>query len=336
MTLKTDYHRAGINRLFAGYGPKPFLDKENEGGAGNPADNNDAGEKEKAEKEKPEKEKAEKEKAEKEAAEKEKAEKEAAQRKAEIEAAVKEALEKAEKEKGSKLTDKEAELLKEVMARKQAQKEAEEKLKAYEGIDPDEYRRLKKAADDAEKARIKAEREAAEKAGDVDRVKKAMADEHKREKDQLEAQMQELRDALDQANRVISDLTVGAAFANSTYIVEQTVLTPDLARTAFGDFFDTVDGKIVAYDKPKGAKERTPLVKANGENYSFEEAIQRLVEARPDKDKLLRSNLATGAQSRTSTLRPTNEGKRVETGASRGLNRIAGAIKSGALQVKPA
>lgn len=316
----------GIARLFGNrFGRQIMLDKED--GTGNDTvdggnDTLDGGDDEAA----------------KEAAAKEAAEKAAAADKAAKEKAEKEAIEEEERKRGSKLTDREAELLKENMARKKAQKDLEDRLKAFEGVDPAEWRKIKDNERKAKEAEEKAKLEAAEKAGEFTRVKKIMAEQHDAALKAKDADLAKANSALEAAMRTIEELTVGSSFSASTFIAQETVLTPTIARATFGSHFDIVDGKVVAYDKPRGAKDRTPMVDAAGEAVPFETAIKRLVESNPEKDKLLRSQMAPGTGSRTenntlsgkSTFKPSH----VDTGA-RGVNRMKAALDSGALKEAP-
>lgn len=188
-----------------------------------------------------------------------------------------------------------ARLLSESMARK-------EKLKAYEGVDPEKYRKL--VAEEAAAAQA-----AAEAAGDFERVKAMMAEAHTAEKTALEAQVAELQAILDGQAATMDKLTVGNAFGTSSFIADKMVLTPAKVRVLYGDHFEMVDGAVVAFDKPKGAKDRTQLVDAKGNPLPFDVALERIVDADPDKKTVLRSRARSGAGSGTEE---TDKGKTVE------------------------
>lgn len=214
-----------------------------------------------------------------------------------------------EKEK-QKPTDSEAKLLREVMEKKQKIDELQGsietlsgRLKEFEGIDPKEVRELLKARADSEKSE-------AEKRGEFDRVKKMMADEHANEiatykaqidalKSDYEIRVKALEEKLVTAETVINDLTIGTAFDNSAFISEELVLTPSKARVIYGSHFDIKDGKVVSFDKPRGAENRTMLVDGSGSPLNFEEALKRFVQSDPERDKLLKSAMKTGAGSIT-------------------------------------
>ncbi len=197
------------------------------------------------------------------------------------------------------MSDKEAELLKEVMQKKDALKKAQElndslasKLKDFEGIDASAVRKLLADKEEAEKKQLEAK-------GDWERLKIRMAEEHGTEVTKLRSSIEELQSQLGKANSVINDLSIGNKFGQSTFISEKTTLTPSKARVIYGDHFDLVEGEIVAYDKPRNATNRTPIVNQYGSPVAFDEALKKIVEADPEKDHVLKSKVRTGADSGT-------------------------------------
>lgn len=198
-----------------------------------------------------------------------------------------------------KPSDSEAVLLRDVMKHKgranQLQGELEALRKQFEGVDIEAYRQAQ-----AEKA--EAERKKLEDRGEYDRLVAQMGERHTQA-------MQENQGKLDAASKVISDLqvqiselTVGNSFATSPVIGEELMMTRAKARAVYGSHFDFTDGKVVGYDKPKGASERTMLVTASGEPMSFNDALMHLVNTDPDpeRDRLIRSKAKPGAGSATS------------------------------------
>lgn len=197
------------------------------------------------------------------------------------------------------LSAEKAKLVREVMDKKQKLRDAEkraeqalERLKAYEGIDPDKVRELIKKEADAEKA-------AAEAKGDFDRVKAMMVEEHQKQLETLRTANEELKAAREKDAQLISNLTVGNDFSGSRFIREQLTLTPTKARALYGSHFEIQDGRTVAFDKPAGSGERTMLVDASGEPLPFDEAFKRIIDADPDKDTLLRAGVTPGGGSKT-------------------------------------
>jgi hypothetical protein len=315
--------QGGINRLAAfQFGPRILFDKDNEGG-------NEGGDE------------AAKAAADKAAADKAAADKAAADKAAADKAAAEAAKAEELKEKLKGMTDSEAKLLKEQMATKEklkAEREAREaleaKLKAFEGLDPAKVKELVEANAKAEEKRKQEEEKRLVQAGEFDRLKAMMADSFKTEKTAIEGKLTETSTALDAAMKTINELTVGSAFNSSSFIGEETVLTPRIARDAYGPHFEIENGVPIAYDKPKGADKRTKLVGSDGEPLGFEDAIKKLVESAPDKDQILKSKLKQGARSTTVEIRPTartSHQQQTEDGP-RGVSRITAALNKGALK----
>ena len=216
------------------------------------------------------------------------------------------AAEKAEKEK-SGMSDAEAKLLKENMEKKEALKAAQDALKKFDGIDPEEYKALKAAADKAAADAREAERAKAEAEGNTKRLLEMMKEEHQKEIEAVRNESVTTKTALDQALAQIQDLTVGSAFSQSKFVADELVVPPSAARKLFGDHFETENGVPVAYDKPKGASERTKLVDGSGNPMSFDAAIKKLVESNPDHERLIKSTMKNGSGSKSSDLPPSDK-----------------------------
>jgi hypothetical protein len=196
-------------------------------------------------------------------------------------------------------TDAEAELLREVMDKKNKNKEladqlaqAKDALKKFEGLDAEQIRAMLKEADDRKVKDLEAK-------GNWEALRKQMADQH-------EAAVKAAQDALDAAKSEaatlqgqIAELTVGNSFGQSNFIKSEMVLPVSKVRALFGSHFAFENGSVVAYDKPAGSKGRSVLVDAKGEPLSFESAIQKLVEADPDRDSILKSKTRAGSGSGT-------------------------------------
>ena len=235
-------------------------------------------------------------------------------------AADKAAADKAAAEKDgdkSKLSDDAAKLLKENMDKKAALAKAEEEkaalakqLKEFEGIDPAAVRKL--LADQAA-----AEKKALEDKGDFDRVKKMMAEEHKKELDKLQAERDAANTEKSGLAKTINELTVGQAFLSSEFIKENLVLTPAKTRVIYGAHFEIENGQVIGYDKPAGADARTKLVDASGSPFNFEAALEHLIEKDPERDQMKKSKLAAGGGGKPSVAGKTAETVTGLTGAAR-------------------
>lgn len=207
------------------------------------------------------------------------------------------AAEGGEAPEGDKPTDREAKLLKETMQRKERIKELESQLQAFGDVTPDKI----KALLDAETARQaeEANREKAdlEARGEFDRLKEMMAAEHQATLSAKDQELNELRELNASLVKNIEEMTVGSDFSNSKFIADELLLTPAKARVIYGQHFEVKDGKVIGYDKPVGAKDRTALVGGDGNPLSFDVALRKLVEADPDRDSLIRAKAKPGAGS---------------------------------------
>lgn len=283
-------------RVLAGpFGRHIALDKENEGGA------DDAAAKAAAE-----------------AAAKEAADKAAA------EAAKAEAEKKAKEEgdkKESSLSDSEAKLLKELMAEKNANKDLKGKATQLDALNK-ELAEL--GGIDALKALVAAKADADKKAleekGEFETVKKMIVEENQKLVQVANDKAAAAEAEIAKRDAIIDELTIGAAFGSSA-VVADTVLTPTKARQIFGAHFERVDGQIVGYDKPKGEAGRTQLIDGSGKPLSFDAALKKLVDADPDRERLMKSKLKQGAGSGT-----TDDSKTPEKSELHGASRIAAAL----------
>lgn len=231
----------------------------------------------------------------------------------------------------SGLSDTEAALLQEVMEKKskiqglttEKTQLAEQlaKLKGFEGLDLEKVKALIAAEQDRETKELEAK-------GKWDELKKQMGDAHAADKAALEAKIAELTQQLTQASSgaagKIAELTVGNAFGQSKYIADNLILPVSKARVLFGAHFEFDGERVVAYDKPKGQDNRKQLVDGQGQPLGFDVALQKLVEADPDKDSMLKSKAKMGAGSGTADP----AGKQVEKIEVSGRSRIAAALQA--------
>lgn len=199
------------------------------------------------------------------------------------------------------MSDSDAKLLKELMAQKNRAKElaaelegAKKRLSDFDGVDPAKARKL--LADEEEAAR-----KAAEARGEYDRLLAQMGERHHAEQAALNGRLSEAQTTVSALQKEIAELTVGSAFSGSAFVNSDLTLTATKARVIYGSHFEYKDGKVVGYDKPAGASDRTMLVSSTGEALSFDEALRALVEKDPDRDRLLRGKAKAGAGSATVT-----------------------------------
>lgn len=197
-------------------------------------------------------------------------------------------------------TNKDKGLLAEVMAKKNKIKELETNLARFDGIDPDAVRAL---LDEKRTAELTAE----EAKGNFSRVKEMMVAEHEKATKTLQETIADLTTKLSEKDGTINELTIGRSFSESKFIGEDLVLPRTKARAIYSSHFDVVDGKIVGFDKPAGAKERTQIVGTDGNPVPFEDAIKRIVDADPEKDSLYRDKSKPGANSSSKKIEAGKE-----------------------------
>lgn len=197
----------------------------------------------------------------------------------------------------SKVSDETAKLLKEVMKLKEkakAEEDARKKLEdQYKGIDLDAARAALKAAEEAEHKEL-------EKKGEYDRLLAKQREKSEALLEAANARIKEMESKLSEAAKAVDELSLGNAFANSKFIQEKLALTPNKTKALYSSHFEIEDGKLIAYDKPKGSPNRTALIDARGDNLTFEEAISEIINSDPDKEYLLKADVRKGAGSKAS------------------------------------
>lgn len=240
------------------------------------------------------------------------AEEEAAAKKAEEEKARLEAENKSKEDDKNKsqISDAEAKLLKEIMKLKEKAKAEEARAKELEskfsGIDLEAAKEALKKIEENENKEL-------ERKGEYDRLLQKQKEAAEKEKNDLLAKLEEARKAREELARNVDQLSLGNAFANSNFIKEKLALTASKTKALYGDHFEVVEGKLVAYDKPKGMPNRTQIIDASGDPVSFEDAIKQIIEADPDKDYLLKSDKKPGASSKGTTIDPSLGTRREKT-----------------------
>lgn len=230
---------------------------------------------------------------------------------------------KDDKPKDGKLSDTEANLLRELMEKKTALKDTgaklanlEAELAKYSGINLEEVQALLQERKDAETQKL-------EQKGEWERLKQNLVDQHNSELTTLKGQIEALNQQLANKEGSINQLTIGSAFSMSSFIADDLTLTPAKAQIIYGSHFDYEDGKIVGYDKPRGSANRTMLIDSQGEPLAFDQAMKKVIESDPDKDRLIRAKARPGANSRTEDT-PPKQGK-VEV---KGQSRITAALNT--------
>lgn len=221
----------------------------------------------------------------------------------------------------SQLSDAEAKALKELMKWKEKARETEKALKdlesKYGDVDLEKARDALRAAEEAETKEL-------ERKGEYERLlakqREAAEAKIKAERDEKEA----LAARIAELTKTVDNLALGNSFANSRFIQENLALTPNKTQALYSNYFEIEDGKVVAYDAPKGSANRTPIVDASGDAKPFDEALADIINADPDKDYLLKSNIKAGAGSKPAA----DTGKGSEKKFASTLDKLAEGLKN--------
>lgn len=212
---------------------------------------------------------------------------------------------------GEKLTDTERKLLAESMSRKEkinslkgensqlqeeltAQRDQLAKILGVIGEDAD-LDQLKGLLDQQKEAETKA----MEDRGEYERILEQVRGQNETERADLQRQIDALNVENVKLTSTIEELTVGRSFSESEFIRTRSTLPPSIARKEFAGHFERKSGVLVAYDKPTGADNRTPLVDGEGNYKPFDEAIEYLYQSHPDAKSLLKAAAKPGASSKT-------------------------------------
>jgi hypothetical protein len=221
-----------------------------------------------------------------------------------------------------------AKVTKESMKRKQRLKELEqesvdakaslEAIKASLGeLTPEEIAEIVASKKEAETKDL-------EKKGEYDRILERMREENKTKVGEKDTEITSLRAQLQKATADIEELTVGRQFGESEFLQKKSAIPMSMARKEFGSHFEMVDGEMTAFDKPRGAENRTPLVDENGVAKPFNLAIKELFERHADAKSIIKVSMKPG----TGTLPDTDKAGASTSGDEplRGQSRILGAL----------
>lgn len=175
--------------------------------------------------------------------------------------------------------------------RERAEK-AEGALKAFEGIaDPAAAKKAMETIKNLDDKKLV-------DAGEVEKVKA----------EAIKAVEEKYAPIIAERDRLQGDLyseKIGGSFARSKFIADKVAIPSDMVQARFGSQFEVKDGKILAKDhagNPIYSKARP------GELADFEEAIEVLVDAYPQKDHILKGSGGNGGGARPGTG-PSNGGK---------------------------
>lgn len=208
-------------------------------------------------------------------------------------------------------------------------KEYSEKLKAYDGIDP------QKAAEAIALAKNLSAGDL-QKKEEVERIKKETEEAWKLQIDAKDKSYQQLLQEKDEAlnakDAALKNVLISSQFAKSQYFTgkePQTKLTPDIAEAYFSKNFriETVEG----VQKPVGYLGENAIYSKSkpGELADFEEAMGRIIDAYPMKDAILHKSQGSGSPGGGGTHR----GVFIKSGDTEAFGNNLEAIAKGDIQV---
>ena len=168
-----------------------------------------------------------------------------------------------------------------------ALKEAEKKITAFKDIDPEKAKAALETVQNLKDGDLI-------KANDVEQLKKQYTESFGLEKKSiLEAAASketEFSKELAEKDNVIRGLLISSQFAKSAFFVGEkpkTILPPEVAETFYGNFFkvETIDGKAAAVAYLNG--EKIYSRERPGSVASFDEAMAKIIDASPNKNRIL-------------------------------------------------
>lgn len=172
----------------------------------------------------------------------------------------------------------------EAKGHREAKEAAESQLKAFAGIsDPEAALRALTTVRNLDDKKLV-------DAGEVEKVKQEAIKAIRAEYDPVVKERDTLKGEL-------YGEKIGGSFARSKFIADKVAIPSDLVQARFGQNFEIKDGKIVAKDQAGNAiySRSKP-----GEIADFEEAIELLVDAYPQKDAILKGTGSSGSGARGS------------------------------------
>lgn len=156
---------------------------------------------------------------------------------------------------------------------------AERELKKYEGIsDPDKAR---EALDTVSKL----DQKQLIDAGKVDEVKQQITQ-------QYESRLSDVQKSLDEANNRYNRTMLDSAFKGSEFLRDNVAVPADLIQAALQNRYKVDGDKIIPLDSSGNPLQSSKRI---GETADFDESLAMFIEARPDRDVLLKAPEARGS-----------------------------------------
>lgn len=166
----------------------------------------------------------------------------------------------------------------EAMGHRQGKEAAETKLKAFDGMDPDKARAALDTVGNLDAKRLV-------DAGEVQRVKDEVAKGFEGKLTEADARYADLQGKYHGEK-------IANAFAGSKFISDKVAAPIDMLQATFGRHFGVDDhGRVIAKDN---AGNPIPSKTNFGDPASFEEAIEAVISAYPNKDHILKGTTGAG------------------------------------------
>lgn len=178
----------------------------------------------------------------------------------------------------------------EAQGHREAKEKAEGDLKKFEGItDPAAALKALETVTNLDQGQLVT-------AGKVEEIKKAAKEAAEKQVEAatkgLKEEITGLTGKLAKSEGAFFAEKVGGAFARSKFIADKIAVPADMMQSMFGSRFKIEDGKIVGLD---GAGQPIYSRTKNGDVAEFEEAIESMVDAYPNKDSILKGTGSSGS-----------------------------------------
>jgi hypothetical protein len=172
----------------------------------------------------------------------------------------------------------------EAKGHREAKEALEEKLKVFDGLDPESARKALDTVKNLDDKKLI-------DAGEVERVKKEAQDAYAEQLRNQEKKYKPVVEERDSLKSALHQEKISTAFNRSKFIQEKVAIPLDMVQSKFGSNFFFEDGKI----KAKGQDGNPVYSKANPGNLAeFDEALEILVDSYSFKDNILKGSGASG------------------------------------------
>ena len=167
---------------------------------------------------------------------------------------------------------------KDLQSQRSAAEELAEKVKAFEGLDPEKARKALELASNLDQSKLI-------DAGKIEEIKQAAIK-------SVEDKYKPISEKAEALERELYAEKVGGQFARSKFINEKLILPADMAQAAFGRHFEIKDGKVLAKDANGNLiySDKDP-----GSPADFDEAMEKIVSGYAGRDKILKGTGHNGS-----------------------------------------